>query len=185
MPPADHRLVPVGVVESGAPLGVWAEQPVPPNHLLSVRRLDLRLARKTGPSAVPADLPAHVRAERLARAELVNRSAGTAVDLTYPVWVWELGPLVLVAHPGEAYSWLATTLRQALAPRPVLVANLTNGAGAFYLPPRQAYEHPSYTVNQTPAGPGSLEQVAAAVLAELGTHSNDQPHQYNDSGAPK
>lgn len=169
MPPADHRLVPVGVIESGAPLGVWAEQPVRPNHLLSVRRLDLKLARKTAAPAAPADLPAHVRAERLARAELVNRSAGTRVDLTYPVWVWELGPLVLVAHPGEAYSWLATTLRLALAPRPVLVANLTNGAGAFYLPPRQAYEQPRYTVDQTPAGPGSLELMAEAVLAEFST----------------
>lgn len=168
MPAPDQRLVPTSIVESGAPLGVWDEQPTPPDNHIRVRRLDLRLPRKTEPLALPADLPEHVRAEREARAELVGRNAGDQPEVPYPVWLWELGALVLVAHPGEAYSWLARTLRQALTPRPVLVANLTNGAGAFYLPPREAYARPSYTVAQTPAGPGSLELVAEAVLTALG-----------------
>jgi hypothetical protein len=172
MPAADHRLAPMGIVESGAPLGIWAEQQVAATPLVRVARLDLNLPRKLQPATMAAELPQHVRAERLARAELVSLAAGAAAELPYPVWLWELGPLVLVAHPGEAYSWLATHLREVLAPRPVLIANLTNGAGAFYLPPRTAYEHPSYTVEQTPAGPGSLEQVAQAVLAALGVDPN-------------
>lgn len=168
MPAPNHRLVPTAIVESGAPLGVWDEQPTPPEDHLRVQRLDLHLPRKTESVALPDDLPEHVRAERQARAELVELNAGDNPEVPYPVWLWELGPLVLVAHPGEAYSWLAGTLRRALAPRPVLVANLTNGAGAFYLPPREAYARPSYTVAQTPAGPGSLELVAEAVLTALG-----------------
>jgi hypothetical protein len=130
------------------------------------------------------EMPDHVRAERLARAEQVARIARDESQLAYPVWIWELGELVLVAHPGEAYSWLATALRRALAPRPVLVANLTNGAGAFYLPPRAAYTHPGYTVAQTPAGPGSLELLAAAVLAEFGV-PGDSTSVPNDSGASR
>jgi hypothetical protein len=168
MPAADHRLMPIGIVESGAPLGVWAEQPTTPTNTVRVSRLDLQLTRAQQPVALTTELPEHVHAERLARAELVKLAAGVATELPYSVWLWELGPLVLVAHPGEAYSWLATHLRQALAPRPVLVANLTNGAGAFYLPTRAAYDHPSYTVEQTPAGPGSLEHVAQCVLTALG-----------------
>ncbi len=172
MPAPDQRLMPTGVVESGAPLGVWAERPVSPNSQVKVARLELALPRKQHPAELAtepdAELPEQIRAERLARAELVTLAAGTSAQLPYPVWLWQLGELVLVAHPGEAYSWLATHLRQALAPRPVLIANLTNGAGAFYLPTRPAYAHPSYTVTQTPAGPGSLEQVAQAVLDALG-----------------
>lgn len=172
MPAPDQRLMPTGVVESGAPLGVWAERPVPPTSQVVVGRLDLELPRKQQPAELSTEavqeLPEQVRAERLARAELVSIAAGTGAVLPYPIWLWQLGELVLVAHPGEAYSWLATHLRRALAPRPVLIANLTNGAGAFYLPTKAAYEYPSYTVEQTPAGPGSLEQVAQAVLTALG-----------------
>jgi hypothetical protein len=185
MPDPDHRLAPEIVVESGAPLGVWTQQPVAPCQRLGVRRLDVALPRRAEPVTLGDQLPEHVRAERLARAEQVARIAGDQGPLAYPVWIWELGELVLVAHPGEAYSWLATTLRRALVPRPVLVANLTNGAGAFYLPPRAAYARPGYTVAQTPAGPGSLELLAAAVLAEFDLPGSEFPSVHNDSGASR
>jgi hypothetical protein len=173
MDPPGRRPVLQGVVESGAPLGVWRVAGVPTVADVTTATLTVPLVRRAAPglpsrAASGADLPEHVRAERAARARLVAQEAGAADSIDYPVWVWELGELVLVAHPGEAYSWLARHLRAALAPRPVLVANLTNGAGAFYLPPAPAYDVPSYTVGQTPAGAGSLEAVAAAVLAHLG-----------------
>lgn len=165
----DHRPVLTGFVESGAPLGVWRVLPVPPRTGVASAMLTVPLVRRAPDGGVGAlDVPDHVRAERTARAALVARVAGTGQAIDYPVWVWQLGELVVVAHPGEAYSWLAQRLRAALAPRPVLVANLTNGAGAFYLPPASAYDLPGYTVGQTPAGPGSLESVAAAVLDHLG-----------------
>lgn len=184
MPEPDHRLAPDVVVESGAPLGVWTQQAVAPSERLEIHRLDLALPRRTESVELDGELPEHVRAERLARAEQVARIAGGEGQLAYPVWIWELGELVLVAHPGEAYSWLASALRRALAPRPVLVANLTNGAGAFYLPPRAAYAHPGYTVAQTPAGPGSLELLAGAVLAELGV-PGERTSVHNNSGASR
>lgn len=169
MPPADHRLAFERVVESGAPLGVWTEQPVAPRRDILVERIDLRLPRRAEATIVGTDLPAHVMAERQARAALVAQASAGAEDvLDYPVWLWQLGEAVIVAHPGEAYSWLASTLRAALSPRPVLVANLTNGAGAFYLPDRASYARGGYTVNQTPAGSGSLETLAETVLAHLG-----------------
>ncbi|MBU4214263.1 MAG: neutral/alkaline non-lysosomal ceramidase N-terminal domain-containing protein [Actinobacteria bacterium] len=176
MDPADQRLQLAGVVESGAPLGVWEPLPTPVRRDVSSQVLTVRLARRTPPGAPVAEpLPEHVRAERAARAVAVDHAAGQDAWIDYPVWVWQLGEAVVVAHPGEAYSWLAQTLRAALAPRPVLIANLTNGAGAFYLPPESAYARPSYTVGQTPAGPGSLEQVARAVLDHLGVGPSS-PH---------
>ncbi|MCE1173852.1 MAG: neutral/alkaline non-lysosomal ceramidase N-terminal domain-containing protein [Propionibacteriales bacterium] len=168
MPAPGHRLTPTTVVESGAPLGVWDELPVASTSRLRTRRLDLALPRKAEPLTLPDELPAHVRAEREARAELVRLNAGGDSEVPYSVWIWELGNAVLIAHPGEAYSWLAHTVRAALAPRPVIIANLTNGGGAFYLPPRSAYAHPSYTVAQTPVGAGSLELLSEAVLTALG-----------------
>lgn len=176
MAPADHRLRFREVVESGAPLGVWTDQPVTGTDGVRVQRLDLSLPRRREPSVIADDLPDHVRAERAARAALVAQAAGDADTLDYPVWLWELGEAIVVAHPGEAYSWLATALRQAVAPRPLVVANLTNGAGAFYLPERPAYDRGGYTVNQTPAGPGSLERIAAAVRSGLGlTGDREEP----------
>lgn len=168
MDPPGRRPVLQGVVESGAPLGVWRVADVPPVGELAGAILTVPLVRRGAPGLPDADLPEHVRAERAERARLVAQEAGAADVIDYPVWVWQLGELVLVAHPGEAYSWLARHLRAALAPRPVLVANLTNGAGAFYLPPAPAYDVPSYTVGQTPVDAGSLEAVAAAVLTHLG-----------------
>lgn len=177
MPPADHRLAFERIVESGAPLGVWTEQEVTSSHDVQVERIDLRLPRRGESTVIEDDLPAHVKAERQARAALVaHASAGAADALDYPVWLWQLGEAVIVAHPGEAYSWLAGTLRSALSPRPVLVANLTNGAGAFYLPDRSSYARGGYTVNQTPAGPGSLEILAESVLARLGASINRTTH---------
>lgn len=177
MPPADHRLAFERVVESGAPLGLWTEQDASPRRDLHAERIDLRLPRRGDATVIGLDLPAHVKAERQARAALVAQaSAGAADALDYPVWLWQLGEAVIVAHPGEAYSWLASELRAALSPRPVLVANLTNGAGAFYLPDRASYARGGYTVNQTPAGSGSLETLAEAVLARLSTRNQpDNP----------
>jgi hypothetical protein len=177
MDPPDHRLQLTGVVESGAPLGVWAPGPTPAREDVHSATLTVRLARRSPPGAPVAEpLPEHVRAERAARAAAVDHAAGAGDRIDYPVWVWQLGEAVVVAHPGEAYSWLARTLRTALAPRPVLVANLTNGAGAFYLPPAGAYARPSYTVGQTPAGPGSLEAIAWAVLDHLGVRPAASQH---------
>lgn len=184
MDPPDQRLTFTGVVESGAPLGVWRPQPTPARTTVRSDVLTVRLIRRTPPGApVSEPLPEHVRAERAARAVLVEQAAGQREQIDYPVWVWQLGEAVVVAHPGEAYSWLARTLRAALPGRPVLVANLTNGAGAFYLPPAAAYARPSYTVGQTPAGPGSLETVARAVLQHLGVGPADPQFTTPEQGA--
>lgn len=169
MPPPDQRLQPSGIVESGARLGVWSPVSVAPSERLTAARLMVELERSSAAKESLDGLPAHVRAEREARAVEVAKVAGDEASIRYPLWLWQWGELVVLAHPGEAYSWLAGTLREALAPRPVLIANLTNGAGAFYLPPADAYERPGYTVNQTPAAAGSLERIASAVLNHLTT----------------
>lgn len=180
MDPPDHRPAPGAVVESGAPLGLWPTTRVAPERAVRSAILRVALSRRPAPPTTDGDdVPEHVRAERTRRAALVGIAAGESTTIDYPVWVWELGELVLVAHPGEAYSWLAAELRRELSPRTVVVGNLTNGAGAFYLPPADTYEGPGYTTDQTPVAKGSLEAVAAAITRHLGARVPT-----NDRGEP-
>lgn len=158
-----ERLTFDGVVESGAPLGVWrhAEQSLRQDcaHISTIVTLERQTASIPGEA-----LDDRVAQEREARAAKVAALAGDRQVIDYEVTVWTWGEAIIVSHPGEAYSWLQTMLRERFAPRPVIVMNLTNGAGAFYLPPRDAYRLPSYTVGQTPAAAGSLEAVADVAI---------------------
>jgi hypothetical protein len=88
----------------------------------------------------------------------------------HPVWAWRLGDGIVVAHPGEAYSRLQSTLRSRFPEVPITVANLTNGPGFVYLPTRDAYDRGAYQAWQTPLAPGSLERLeehACALVTEL------------------
>lgn len=181
MAPPDHRLSLAGTVESGASLAVWRNTPVSPTFALDSRSIPIALPRnlRTLTEQTLASLPPSVREERKTRAALVSRNAGNNPTIDYTVWIWKLGGAIVVAHPGEAYSWLQRELRERLAPTPVVVMNLTNGAGAFYLPPSDAYATDRYAVWQTPAGAGSLELMAQAVLSAV-LHSDQHPYQQKD-----
>lgn len=174
LPAPDFRLRMDGVMESGAPLANWRPYRISPSDSTTAELLLVSVARR-----LPADrstlerrwahIPPVPRAERIDRALRLEQSIGTGRTIDYPVWVWTLGHAVFVAHPGEAYSWLQQYLRAELAPRPVVVINLTNGPGSFYLPTRQAYDFDWYQVWQTKVEGGALEEIAEAVVETLGT----------------
>lgn len=161
-----------GVVESGAPLAVWRRRP-------HAHATTLAASRVIVPLALKADLPTaaeiavrlatagdRVTAERLRRASGVRIAVGDGPDSPQAAWIWVIGDAVLVAQPNEGYSDLQRELRRRLAPTPVAVLNLANGASVGYLPPRTRYHGEIYQVWQTPFAAGCLERVVDACADE-------------------
>jgi hypothetical protein len=93
----------------------------------------------------------------------------------HPLWVWHLGDAVVVAHPGEAFSALQTTLRARHPERAVLVLNLTNGPGFVYLPDRASYGRDRYQVWQTLLAAGCLEVLTDAADALVAAGPDPRP----------
>lgn len=133
-------------------------QPVPPDEELGRRW---------------ADLPAHVRQERIHRAR--HRRSGSEADqqVAYPVWVWLLGEIVVVGHPGEAYSQFQQQVRQHLPGDRAFCLNLVNGVSPGYLPPAQLYDKDVYQVWQTTLGGGSLERLTEHAIRRAGDLSEE------------
>ncbi|HEY0187871.1 MAG TPA: hypothetical protein VGC67_10315 [Cellulomonas sp.] len=161
-----------GVVESGAPLGLWVPEPAEVPTAVACAAVRVPLVAKPVPTAVevaeqwagidPVAAAERVRrATRLAEGYLAPGADGQPVA-EHPLWVWRLGDAVLVAHPGEAFSALQTELRRRHPDRAVLVLNLTNGPGFVYLPDRASYHRDRYQVWQTLVAPGGLEDLIDA-----------------------
>ncbi|MET4159210.1 hypothetical protein ABIC29_002806 [Agromyces sp. PvR057] len=175
MPPIGTELELSGIVESGAPLAMW--QPVAAHSsggaVARSAAVELELAQlKTLDELAEewAGIDARSRGERLGRARNLRDGYIDGPTVQHPVWAWRLGDGVVVAHPGEAYSRLQTTLRSRFPGVPITVVNLTNGPGFVYLPTRDAYERGAYQAWQTPLAPGSLERLeahAGALVADL------------------
>lgn len=165
LPAPGDELTLDGVVESGAPLAIWAgkpfntERPAPSTTgLVASVELPLRDLPTLDELAEEwADIDARSREERLGRARNLRDGYIDGPTVTHPVWVWRLGDAVIVGHPGEAYSRLQTSLRARFPETPIVVMNLTNGPGFVYLPTREAYDRGAYQAWQTPLAPGALE----------------------------
>ncbi|MBD3781118.1 MAG: hypothetical protein IE923_17890, partial [Micrococcales bacterium] len=143
-----------GVVESGAPLGLWVREPAPAPAGVRCTARTVPLAARPVPTAEQvaeqwAGIDPVAAAERLRRATRLADGYVTDGVAGHPLWVWGLGDAVLVAHPGEAFSALQTELRRRHPDRAVLVLNLTNGPGFVYLPDRASYDRDRYQVWQT------------------------------------
>jgi hypothetical protein len=102
----------------------------------------------------------------MARRLQVRDYVGDGDRVSYPVWIWRVGRIGFVAHPGEAYSVLQTALRASIPDVAVFVANVANGWYG-YLPPAHLYEKELYAAEQTPFAAGCLETVIAAVRERL------------------
>lgn len=165
LPVPGEELTLDGVVESGAPLAIWAGRPLDTERpepsttgLVASVELPLRDLPTLDELAEEwADIDARSREERLGRARNLRDGYIDGPTVTHPVWVWRLGDAVIVGHPGEAYSRLQTSLRARFPETPIVVMNLTNGPGFVYLPTREAYDRGAYQAWQTPLAPGALE----------------------------
>ncbi len=176
MPRSGGTLKFVGVVESGAPLGEFRS--VPPT---SVKRLECQRAtvtldtQRNDPEGVDsAGMAAHVVAARQTRARRVSDNV-TERETVFEVTLWRIGDAILVAHPGEAYSYLAQTLRARYPGRPIVVVNLANGAHQGYLAPHLAYQDGRYPAWQSPLSAGSLERLTEHCLRLLDDIPDSDP----------
>ena len=124
-----HDLAYVETVESGAPLAVWGQRERPVPDATAARVLEIPVAIKRLPTleqlaARWEGINERSLAERLRRAhtQFAQYTAG-GVAASHPVWLWNLGDVAVVAHPGEAYSWLQTELRARHPARAVVALN--------------------------------------------------------------
>ena len=162
-----------GMLSSGAPLALWEQeeqQVLPANGSASLLALTLPLKPLLSRAELLVELGNTcdtAAQERLRRRIRVRESVGDGATFDYPLWVWTLGLIRVVAHPGEAYSALQTTLRAAFPHEAVFVVNVANGHYG-YLPPADLYSQDLYSVWQTPLAAGCLEAVIAASVSALG-----------------
>lgn len=169
MLPAANELTFNGVVESGAPLGIWEKSAFTPSAVLdaTMEMVELPLKDLPGLEEIEAAWAAcedHVLKERLWRQRGIRKTIGDGDTSRMPLWVWRLGDSLLFGQPNETYSIFQQTLRESCAPYAVAVMNIVNGY-AGYLPPASSYRHRSYAVWQTPFQQGALEILTESAKA--------------------
>lgn len=143
-------------VESGAPLGTFVSQLKPQISLQvsEIRKLSLRTQKNEPP---PTTNPV-IMADRILRASRIISNVGSETT-EFPVTFWKMGEAIFIAYPGEAYSLLQESLREAFPKRVILFINLANGAHCGYVAPQIAYDTSRYPAWQSPLHAGSLEQL--------------------------
>ena len=161
MLPAGKALVFNGVVESGAPLGIWSETEKPSSGSLACALTNVIFDLKKMPSLteIEAEWEActdNVIKERLWRKRGIRKTVGDGDTSNMPLWVWRLGDSFLIGQPNEAYSLFQQELRNSFGSYAVAAINIVNGY-AGYLPPANLYAYDTYAVWQTPFEAGSLE----------------------------
>jgi hypothetical protein len=127
-------------------------------------------ARAAGDAAVARDHRAS--AEQMMRQ--VARLEQLPPGKTYPMalTIGRLGDALWVITPGELYQVFQTTLRARFAPRPVIVATISDGWLPGYLPQAASYGRGIYQDIISPLAAGSLETLLEATARELEALSN-------------
>jgi hypothetical protein len=142
------------VVESGARLGVWADQPAQIDTTFEALQTSVSLPAKPQPSEaevleqLAGALDSFMQERLRRRLHLVRFLAGRKF-CEMPLWVWRIGGALLFGQPNEAYSQWQIALRQHWPSRPVAAMNLVNGSGGYLVPKEKC--HPQlYTYWQSP-----------------------------------
>ncbi len=172
LPPPGTLLELGGVMESGAPLGMWQAAPHPRAGAVRAVRADVELDLRQLPTldelaAEWADIDPESRAERLRRAADLRTGYIDGPTVRHPLWVLRLGTAVIVAHPGEAYSEFQKRLRARFPDLAVVAVNLANGPGFVYLPTDEAYARGAYQAWQTVLAPGGLRRLTDAAIDQV------------------
>jgi hypothetical protein len=157
-----------GVVESGALLGVWEESKIDQLTIQNENRIELDVKVKYLKTLEElrsewAGVDKSALEERLLRAERLRIGYRSGENARHPIWIWQWGQVIFIAHAGEAYSYLQIELRKRNPEKIIIVMNLTNYPGMYYLPTRKAYEHLTYPAQVTIIAEGSLESIVEKV----------------------
>lgn len=191
LPPPGTRFEFAGGVQSGTWIGTWRhvqavvstpawqwdritvdlpyrdDLPTIPQTLADRERWqgEEQTARAAGDEARVRDCRANV--EQMTRQ--LQRLETLPVGKAYPMQVvlGKLGDGLWVFVPGELYQVFQTSLRTQLAPRPVIVATISNDWQPGYLPAEGSYGRGIYQDVISPLAPGCLEMLLAAVAQRL------------------
>jgi hypothetical protein len=189
--PAGTRFEYAGPVVSGATLGVWKHEALPPERIAAAGQW--RLQRWTVNLAYRPELPTSVsvaaarlrfeaarkRAEETGDDDLA-RDAGAMIErmdrqmtrlaalpagpeIPLPVWLWQSGDALWVAVEAEHYQRLQRALRERFPNRPVVVMTLANGSRPSYLPTADVYDSGVYPETIAVVARGSLERLIEAI----------------------
>ena len=179
----------VRVVESGAPLGIYDDEPAgEPDGTVRVRTRPVPLGVKAYPPFAEADAEARKAAARLAeirthaspdelqaavgvsrrarmRAEKARQYAGRS-EVVAELHGLRIGPVALVGFPGEPFSEIGARVK-AGSPFPhTLFSGYTNDY-LGYVPIAEAYAEGGYEVDTSPFQPDSADRVVEGSLALL------------------
>jgi hypothetical protein len=185
--PRRERLV--KVVESGAPLGIYEDEPAgEPDGTVRVRTRALTLGVKPYPPFAEADAEAKKAAARLAevrghaspdeiqatvgvarrarmRADKARQYAGRS-EVVAELHGLRIGPVALVGFPGEPFSEIGARVK-AGSPFPhTLFSGYTNDY-LGYVPTADAYPEGGYEVDTSPFLPDTADRLVAGSLALL------------------
>jgi hypothetical protein len=157
-----------GIVESGAVIGEWCEINFNGPSSTHAIRLDIPVPLQKLPTIDELrqrwkDIDEGARETRIDRAMKLRKGYIIEGAASHPVWIWAWGDAIVVAHPGEAYSYFQTQLRLRHPDRVILVLNCTNGPGYMYVPTPAAYKRLRYQAWQTLLAEGALEIITDQV----------------------
>lgn len=167
MPPVGDTVLFDRVLQSGAPLALTKLERVATEALVSARSVLVELRTQNNRPPEDSSVSAAVAADRAVRASRVSGNVGNSGTVPFTVTLWRLGDVVVVAHPGEAYSDLQAALQTQFPDLIIAVVNLANGAHQGYLPPEYAYHDHRYQSWQSPLAAGSLETLVLHLGATL------------------
>ncbi len=169
MEPPGQALAFTGVMESGAPLAVWRNQPTDSSSkLISIRRT-VEVPMKEWPTAAElaqqiSETPDRFQQERLGRRLAIRKYLGDEKTYALEMLAWRVGEVVFIGSSGEAYSVLQQELRKRFPDTAIVCMNLINGSNG-YLPPADLFQYDIYPVWQTPFAAGCLENTLTAAEA--------------------
>ena len=185
--PTRERLV--RVVESGAPLAIYADEPAgEPDGTLRVATRSVRLGVKAYPPFAEAEAEARRQAAHLAelrgrvgpeelqaavgvarRAEMLASKARLYAgkrEIEAELHGLRIGPVGLVGFPGEPFSEIGARVKAGSPFRWTLFSGYTNDY-LGYVPTREAYDDGGYEVDTSPFLPDTADRLVEASLALL------------------
>ncbi len=189
--PAGTEFRYVGPVISGATIGTWRHQPISEDDVLAQARwqwkqitvelpyrhdlptieqtttereywlVEETRARESGDESQLRTCRAQIEQRTRQLTRLHALSPGRACPL--PVQIGLLGDSIWILLPGELYQAFQIELRERFAPRPVIVATLTNDWQPGYIPPASTYGYGIYQEIIAATAPGCQEILIEAI----------------------
>lgn len=182
------------IIESGAPLGIWVDDPLPdraPSIRVMERLIEIPVRETAPPEEAQAEAEAlsrrflDLQAAGAPRAEILDaryrarraliraawaRLCGGRSSLATTLHGIRIDDVALVGFPGEPFAEIGVRVREASPFRYTHMAGYTNGVTG-YVPTREEFARggyePEWATAFTPDAAGILEVEAGSLLREL------------------